>query len=132
MFQADRLLVMILYVVQTVSYAQFLYPTNALDRHKPSVDLTLPLPYSRNSIPRSFPPSRLNSTVGLDLGMSHKHSYTQTTTLRLVRTSYRHLLLRTKPNPTQYIHILGFIWDYLTNLENFVLFICDPGAQNQS
>ncbi|XP_048033411.1 CDK5 and ABL1 enzyme substrate 2 [Megalobrama amblycephala] len=54
---------------RTVSYAQFLYPTNALDRHKPSVDLTLPLPYSRNSIPRSFPPSRLNSTVGLDLGL---------------------------------------------------------------
>lgn len=110
MFQADRLLVMILYVVQTVSYAQFLYPTNALDRHKPSVDLALPLPYSRNSIPRSFPPSRLNSTVGLDLGMSHTH----TTTYRLVRTSHRPLLLQTEPNPTHYINILGFIWHYLT------------------
>ncbi|XP_073795937.1 CDK5 and ABL1 enzyme substrate 2 isoform X2 [Danio rerio] len=54
---------------RTVSYAQFLYPTNALDRHKPSVDLTLPLPFSRNSIPRSYPSSRLNSTVGLDLGL---------------------------------------------------------------
>ncbi|XP_041955089.1 CDK5 and ABL1 enzyme substrate 2 [Alosa sapidissima] len=55
---------------QTVSYAQFLYPTNALVRHKPaSVDMTLQLPYSRNSIPRSYPPSRLNSTVGLDLGL---------------------------------------------------------------
>ncbi|TRY84015.1 hypothetical protein DNTS_013562 [Danionella cerebrum] len=54
---------------RTVSYAQFLYPTNALDRHKPSVDLTLPMPYSRNSIPRSYPCSRLNSTVGLDLGL---------------------------------------------------------------
>ncbi|XP_055044784.1 CDK5 and ABL1 enzyme substrate 2 [Misgurnus anguillicaudatus] len=56
---------------RTVSYAQFLYPTNALDRHKPSVpvDLALPIPYSRNSIPRSYPPSRLNSAVGLDLGL---------------------------------------------------------------
>ncbi|KAI7793831.1 CDK5 and ABL1 enzyme substrate 2 [Triplophysa rosa] len=54
---------------RTVSYAQFLYPTNALARHKPSVDLTLPVPFSRNSIPRSYPPSRLNSAVGLDLGL---------------------------------------------------------------
>ncbi|XP_016313501.1 CDK5 and ABL1 enzyme substrate 2-like, partial [Sinocyclocheilus anshuiensis] len=54
---------------RTVSYAQFLYPTNALDCHKPSVDLALPMPYSRNSIPCSYPPSRLNSTVGLDLGL---------------------------------------------------------------
>ncbi|XP_073679473.1 CDK5 and ABL1 enzyme substrate 2 [Garra rufa] len=54
---------------RTVSYAQFLYPTNALDRHKPAVDLALPMPYSRNSIPCSYPPSRLNSTVGLDLGV---------------------------------------------------------------
>ncbi|KAF4096875.1 CDK5 and ABL1 enzyme substrate 2 [Onychostoma macrolepis] len=54
---------------RTVSYAQFLYPTNALDRHKPTVDLALPVPYSRNSIPCSYPPSRLNSTVGLDLGL---------------------------------------------------------------
>ncbi|XP_063064912.1 CDK5 and ABL1 enzyme substrate 2 [Engraulis encrasicolus] len=56
---------------RTVSYAQFLYPTNALVRQKPSsVDMTLQLPpYSRNSIPRSCPPSRLNSTVGLDLGL---------------------------------------------------------------
>ncbi|XP_051961920.1 LOW QUALITY PROTEIN: CDK5 and ABL1 enzyme substrate 2-like [Xyrauchen texanus] len=54
---------------RTVSYAQFLYPTNALDWHKPSVDLTLPMPFSRNSIPRSCPPSRLNSAVGLDLGL---------------------------------------------------------------
>lgn len=73
MHQADRWL-MILSVVQTVSYAQFLYPTNALDRHKPTVDLALPMPYSRNSIPCSYPPSRLNSTVGLDLGMSHTHT----------------------------------------------------------
>ncbi|XP_051518612.1 CDK5 and ABL1 enzyme substrate 2 [Myxocyprinus asiaticus] len=54
---------------RTVSYAKFLYPTNALDRHKPSVDLALPMPYSRNSIPHSYPPSHLNSTVGLDLGI---------------------------------------------------------------
>ncbi|KAA0706946.1 CDK5 and ABL1 enzyme substrate 2 [Triplophysa tibetana] len=54
---------------RTVSYAQFLYPTNALDRHKPSLDLALPVPFSRNSIPRSYPPSRLNSAVGVDLGL---------------------------------------------------------------
>lgn len=55
---------------RTVSYAQFLYPTNALVRQKPSsVDMTLQLPFSRNSIPRSYPPSRLNSNVGLDLGL---------------------------------------------------------------
>uniref|UniRef100_A0A671KF00 CDK5 and ABL1 enzyme substrate 2-like n=1 Tax=Sinocyclocheilus anshuiensis TaxID=1608454 RepID=A0A671KF00_9TELE len=47
--------------VRTVSYAQFLYPTNALDHHKPAVDLALPMPYSRNSIPCSYPPSRLNT-----------------------------------------------------------------------
>ncbi|XP_030625049.1 CDK5 and ABL1 enzyme substrate 2 [Chanos chanos] len=55
---------------RSVSYAQFLYPTNALVKQKPSsVDITLQMPYSRNSIPRSCPPSRLNSTVGLDLGL---------------------------------------------------------------
>ncbi|KAG9269490.1 CDK5 and ABL1 enzyme substrate 2-like [Astyanax mexicanus] len=53
---------------RTVSYAQFLYPTNALVREKPP-EIALQLPYSRNSIPRSYPPSRLNSTVGLDLGI---------------------------------------------------------------
>lgn len=56
-----------------MSYAQFLYPTNALVRQKPSSasDLTLQIPVSRSthSMPgRSYPPSRLNSTVGLDLG----------------------------------------------------------------
>ncbi|XP_059396956.1 CDK5 and ABL1 enzyme substrate 2-like [Carassius carassius] len=54
---------------RTVSYAQFLYPTNALNCHKPAVDLALPMPYSRNSIPCSYPPSRLNSTVGMDLDL---------------------------------------------------------------
>ncbi|XP_044206876.1 CDK5 and ABL1 enzyme substrate 2-like isoform X5 [Thunnus albacares] len=59
---------------RSVSYAQFLYPTNALVRQKPSStsDLTLQIPVSRSthSMPgRSFPPSRLNSTVGLDLGV---------------------------------------------------------------
>uniref|UniRef100_A0A3B4WPJ4 Cdk5 and Abl enzyme substrate 2 n=1 Tax=Seriola lalandi dorsalis TaxID=1841481 RepID=A0A3B4WPJ4_SERLL len=57
---------------RSVSYAQFLYPTNALVRQKPSSasDLTLQIPMSRSthSMPgRSYPPSRLNSTVGLDL-----------------------------------------------------------------
>ncbi|KAK7884078.1 hypothetical protein WMY93_027201 [Mugilogobius chulae] len=61
---------------RSVSYAQFLYPTNALVRQKPSSTLelsqTLQLPVSRSahSIPsRSHPPSRINSTVGLDLGV---------------------------------------------------------------
>ncbi|KAI4892928.1 hypothetical protein NFI96_014174 [Prochilodus magdalenae] len=53
---------------RTVSYAQFLYPTNALVREKPP-EIALQMPFSRNSIPRSLPPSRLNSTVGLDLGL---------------------------------------------------------------
>uniref|UniRef100_A0A672MGG7 Cdk5 and Abl enzyme substrate 2 n=1 Tax=Sinocyclocheilus grahami TaxID=75366 RepID=A0A672MGG7_SINGR len=73
--------------VRTVSYAQFLYPTNALDCHKPSVDLALPMPYSRNSIPCSYPPSRLNSTVGLDLGMSHTHTHKLTTVIEYVKPS---------------------------------------------
>ncbi|XP_028850117.1 CDK5 and ABL1 enzyme substrate 2 [Denticeps clupeoides] len=55
---------------KTVSYAQFLYPTNALVRQKQaSVDYTLQMPYSRNSLPHSNASSRLNSTVGLDLGL---------------------------------------------------------------
>uniref|UniRef100_A0A8C6T2T5 Cdk5 and Abl enzyme substrate 2b n=1 Tax=Neogobius melanostomus TaxID=47308 RepID=A0A8C6T2T5_9GOBI len=61
---------------RSVSYAQFLYPTNALVRQKPSSTLelsqTLQLPVSRSahSMPsRSHSPSRINSTVGLDLGV---------------------------------------------------------------
>ncbi|XP_044066025.1 CDK5 and ABL1 enzyme substrate 2 [Siniperca chuatsi] len=65
---------------RSVSYAQFLYPTNALVRHKPSStsDLTLQIPVSRSthSMPgRSCPPSRLNSTVGLDLGVEDVTDY---------------------------------------------------------
>ncbi|KAM7405300.1 hypothetical protein PAMP_012573 [Pampus punctatissimus] len=65
---------------RSVSYAQFLYPTNALVRQKPSSasDLTLQIPVSRSthSMPgRSFPPSRLNSTVGLDLGLEDVMDY---------------------------------------------------------
>lgn len=61
---------------QSVSYAQFLYPTNALVRHKPSStsDLMLQIPVSRSTHSmsgRNCPSSRLNSTVGLDLGKSH-------------------------------------------------------------
>lgn len=63
---------------QSVSYAQFLYPTNALVRQKPSStsDLTLQIPVSRSTHSmqgRSCPPSRLNSTVGLDLGNTYRH-----------------------------------------------------------
>ncbi|CAG5928490.1 unnamed protein product [Menidia menidia] len=65
---------------RSVSYAQFLYPTNALVRQKPSStsELTLQIPVSRSthSMPgRSFPPSRLNSTVGLDLGVEEVTEY---------------------------------------------------------
>nr|XP_020470703.1 CDK5 and ABL1 enzyme substrate 2-like isoform X2 [Monopterus albus] len=65
---------------RSVSYAQFLYPTNALVRHKLSStnDLTLQIPVSRsaNNMPgRSYPPSRLNSTVGLDLGLDDVTDY---------------------------------------------------------
>ncbi|KAI1892849.1 hypothetical protein AGOR_G00137760 [Albula goreensis] len=59
---------------RTVSYARFLYPTNALVRQKP-VDITIQMPLSRNSIPRGYTPSRLNSTVGLDLGMDDLPEY---------------------------------------------------------
>lgn len=72
---------------QSVSYAQFLYPTNALVRQKPSStsDLTLQIPVSRSThsmTGRSGAPSRLNSTVGLDLGANtnghaHTHSVAQ-------------------------------------------------------
>ncbi|KAJ0036467.1 hypothetical protein NQD34_005144 [Periophthalmus magnuspinnatus] len=68
---------------RSVSYAQFLYPTNALVRQKPSSTLelsqTLQLPVSRSAHSiapnrirqpsQSHPPSRINSTVGLDLGV---------------------------------------------------------------
>ncbi|XP_035997982.1 CDK5 and ABL1 enzyme substrate 2 [Fundulus heteroclitus] len=65
---------------RSVSYAQFLYPTNALVRHKPSSasNLTLQIPMSRSthSIPgRSYPPSRLSSTLGLDLGVEDVTEY---------------------------------------------------------
>ncbi|XP_034027698.1 CDK5 and ABL1 enzyme substrate 2 isoform X2 [Thalassophryne amazonica] len=65
---------------RSVSYAQFLYPTNALVRQKPSStnDLTLQIPVSRSSQSvsgRSFPPSRLNSTVGLDPGLEDVTDY---------------------------------------------------------
>ncbi|XP_035378196.1 CDK5 and ABL1 enzyme substrate 2 [Electrophorus electricus] len=53
---------------RTISYAQFLYPTNALVSDK-APDMALQMPYSRNSIPRSYPSSRLSSTVGLNLGL---------------------------------------------------------------
>ncbi|KAK2851992.1 hypothetical protein Q5P01_008268 [Channa striata] len=65
---------------RSVSYAQFLYPTNALVRQKPSStsDLTLQIPISRsthNVSGRNYPPSRLNSTVGLDLGVEDVTDY---------------------------------------------------------
>ncbi|KAM4563604.1 CDK5 and ABL1 enzyme substrate 2 isoform 1-T1 [Odontesthes bonariensis] len=69
---------------RSVSYAQFLYPTNALVRQKlaSTNDLTLQIPVqipvsrSTLSMPgRSCPPSRLNSTVGLDLGMEDVTDY---------------------------------------------------------
>ncbi|KAJ8265263.1 hypothetical protein COCON_G00143620 [Conger conger] len=55
---------------RTVSYARFLFPTNALVRQKP-VDITIQMPLSR----RSYAPSRLNSTIGLDLGVDELPDY---------------------------------------------------------
>ncbi|XP_029012847.1 CDK5 and ABL1 enzyme substrate 2 [Betta splendens] len=65
---------------RSVSYAQFLYPTNALVRQKPSStsDLTLQIPVSRsahNMPGRSYPGNRLNSAVGLDLGVDDVTDY---------------------------------------------------------
>lgn len=77
-----QLIIIFLFLCQSVSYAQFLYPTNALVRQKPSSssDLTLQIPVSRSthSIPgRSYPPSRLSSTVGLDLGKKWNRAQSQ-------------------------------------------------------
>ncbi|KAF7210235.1 CDK5 and ABL1 enzyme substrate 2 [Nothobranchius furzeri] len=65
---------------RSVSYAQFLYPTNALVRQKPcsASELTLQIPISRSThsmAARSYPPSRLSSTVGLDLGVEDVLDY---------------------------------------------------------
>ncbi|XP_036389427.1 CDK5 and ABL1 enzyme substrate 2 [Megalops cyprinoides] len=61
---------------RTVSYARFLYPTNALVKQKNApVDITIQMPISHNSIPRNYTPSRLNSTVGLDLGVDDPSEY---------------------------------------------------------
>ncbi|XP_026188827.1 CDK5 and ABL1 enzyme substrate 2 isoform X2 [Mastacembelus armatus] len=65
---------------RSVSYAQFLYPTNALVRQKPSStsDLTLqiPMPRTTHNVPgRSYPPSKLNSPLGLDLGLDDVTDY---------------------------------------------------------
>ncbi|KAM4610440.1 CDK5 and ABL1 enzyme substrate 2 [Polymixia lowei] len=65
---------------KSVSYAQFLYPTNALVRQKPSsaIDLTLQIPASRSThsmTSRAYTPTRLNSTVGLDLGVDDVTDY---------------------------------------------------------
>ncbi|KAJ8408957.1 hypothetical protein AAFF_G00239780 [Aldrovandia affinis] len=59
---------------RTVSYARFLFPTNALVRQKP-VDIAIQVPLPRNSIPRTLTPSRLNSAVGLDLGVEEVPEY---------------------------------------------------------
>lgn len=77
-----QLIIIFLFLCQSVSYAQFLYPTNALVRQKPSSasDLTLQIPVSRSthSIPgRSYPPSRLSSTMGLDLGKKWNRAQSQ-------------------------------------------------------
>ncbi|XP_034447083.1 CDK5 and ABL1 enzyme substrate 2 [Hippoglossus hippoglossus] len=65
---------------RSVSYAQFLLSTNALVRQKPSSasDLTLQIPVSRSThsmAGRGYPPSRLNSSVGLDLGLDDVTDY---------------------------------------------------------
>ncbi|KAM9342089.1 CDK5 and ABL1 enzyme substrate 2 [Pholidichthys leucotaenia] len=64
---------------RSVSYAQFLYPTNALVRQKPSSTSDLALhahSRSTHSMPgRSYPPSRLNSSLGLELGLEDVTDY---------------------------------------------------------
>nr|XP_023997792.1 CDK5 and ABL1 enzyme substrate 2-like [Salvelinus alpinus] len=61
---------------KTVSYAQFLYPTNALVRQKtPSVDITLQVPLNQVTRNRNYTPTRLNSNVGLDLGVDDTGDY---------------------------------------------------------
>ncbi|XP_046895328.1 CDK5 and ABL1 enzyme substrate 2 [Hypomesus transpacificus] len=66
---------------RTVSYAQFLYPTNALVRQRAlGCDITLQIPMSRSSTSmpgtcRSYAPARINSTVGLDLGLEDVSDY---------------------------------------------------------
>ncbi|XP_028309461.1 CDK5 and ABL1 enzyme substrate 2-like [Gouania willdenowi] len=63
---------------RSVSYAQFLYPTNALVKPSSTNDLTLQIPPSRSTHSvqgRGFPPSRLNSTVGLDMGLDEVTDY---------------------------------------------------------
>ncbi|XP_038841833.1 CDK5 and ABL1 enzyme substrate 2-like isoform X2 [Salvelinus namaycush] len=61
---------------KTVSYAQFLYPTNALVRQKtPSVDITLQVPLNQVTRNRNYTPTRLNSNVGLDLGVDDASDY---------------------------------------------------------
>ncbi|KAL4655454.1 CDK5 and ABL1 enzyme substrate 2-like [Arapaima gigas] len=60
---------------KTVSYARFLYPTNALVRQKSApVDITIQMPLSRTS-QKNCPPSRINSTIGLDLGADDTTEY---------------------------------------------------------
>ncbi|XP_060929984.1 CDK5 and ABL1 enzyme substrate 2 [Limanda limanda] len=64
---------------RSVSYAQFLHSTNALVRQTPACDLTLQIPVSRSSLSMTGrgggPPSRLNSSVGLDLGLDEVTDY---------------------------------------------------------
>ncbi|XP_013889444.1 CDK5 and ABL1 enzyme substrate 2 [Austrofundulus limnaeus] len=65
---------------RSVSYAQFLYPTNALVRQKPcsTSELTLQIPMSRSThsmLGRTYHSSQLNSTVGLDLGVDDVMDY---------------------------------------------------------
>ncbi|XP_037539986.1 CDK5 and ABL1 enzyme substrate 2 [Nematolebias whitei] len=65
---------------RSVSYAQFLYPTNALVRQKPcsTSELMLQIPVSRSThsmLGRSYPSSQLNSTMGLDLGVDDATDY---------------------------------------------------------
>ncbi|XP_019737300.1 CDK5 and ABL1 enzyme substrate 2-like, partial [Hippocampus comes] len=68
---------------RSVSYARFLYPTDALVRRKPSsaADPTPQVPLSRSArgTPAGgFPPGRLNSAVGLDLGRTAARTHART------------------------------------------------------
>lgn len=67
-----------IFVLQTVSYARFLLPTNALVRQKSNIPLdtgTVQTPMSRNWIngQKNFSHQRFSSTVGQEAGVLPRH-----------------------------------------------------------
>ncbi|MGH0152825.1 UNVERIFIED_CONTAM: hypothetical protein FKN15_023692 [Acipenser sinensis] len=80
--QSSPLLESILNPPQTVSYTQFLYPTNALSTRRNTIDSTASFSQFRNTSHRSLTLARANSTQGsIDAAVALQHfqtvSYTQ-------------------------------------------------------